>query len=121
MRTSFTLIALLAMTATAWSQPVIEPGKPKLTHEEFLSYSAMAAVAELRCENVMVSPGYVQGFLDATGLRDIQVPLHPDFSRYMAKSEKETEAFCKLMLMSFFSAPDTHPKIAPLLIKKTPQ
>ncbi len=121
MRILFAFTALLAVGTTAWSQPVIEPGKPKLTHDEFLSYAAMAAVAELRCENVMVSPGYVQGFLDATGLLDLQVALHPDFSRFMAESEKETEAFCKVVLMSFYSAPDTRPRIAPLLIKKIPQ
>ncbi|MGO7171518.1 hypothetical protein [Rhizobium leguminosarum] len=92
---------------------------PKLTKEQFLSFSAAAAVAGMYCGKLELNADFFTGYQYGTG---IYPPLDPYFGSEMARLEKEAKndpkSYCSATRRMFYKGNKPKPLVAPLLIDK---
>ncbi|RFB98070.1 hypothetical protein B5K11_02805 [Rhizobium leguminosarum bv. trifolii] len=107
---------LIGYSAAIAQEP---PLHPRLTKEQFLSYSAGAAVAAMYCGKLELNADFLEGYEYATG---IYPPLDPYFRSEMARLEKsaksDLKSYCSLTKLMFYKGNKPKPLNAPLLIDK---
>ncbi|WP_260685605.1 hypothetical protein [Rhizobium laguerreae] len=107
---------LISCSAAIAQEPALHP---KLTKEQFLSFSAGAVVAGMYCGKLELNADFFAGYQYGTG---IYPPLNPDFGSEMARLEKEAKSdlksYCSTARLMFYKGNKPKPLVAPLLIDK---